>query len=226
MNNNKLVPNSNTMQKSAVVVAHPDDEVLWCGGYLLQNLDREWHIITLCRGDDPDRAPKFRHVTETFKATGVMGNLDDDLEQRPLNQNDVQNTILSLLPSADYDLIITHGPRGEYTRHLRHEEICLAMIELWKSKEIRTTDFWMFAYGDDEGEHLPRPKRNADLMVNLPDSVWQEKYNLITKVYGFGSESFEAKTTPKTEAFWCFKSPEDGYQFIKKGRHNENIGAL
>jgi LmbE family N-acetylglucosaminyl deacetylase len=216
-NHAQLIPDSNPLQKSAIVVAHPDDEILWCGGYILENLDREWHIITLCRGDDADRALKFRSVMETLEATGAMGSLDDGPEQRPLNQDNVQKTILSLLPSTDYDLIITHGPGGEYTRHRRHEETCLAMIDLWKSKKINSTDFWMFAYGDGEGEYLPRPKCNADLIVNLPNNIWREKYNIITKIYGFAKESFEAKTTPQTEAFWCFKAPEDGCHLIQKG---------
>ena len=39
----------------------------------------------------------------------------------------------------------------------------------------------------------------------LPDGIWREKYDIITKTYGFAPDSFEAKATPHEEAFWCFK---------------------
>jgi hypothetical protein len=46
--------------RAAVVVAHPDDETLWCGGYILTHPEFLWRIVTLCRAQDSDRAPKFR----------------------------------------------------------------------------------------------------------------------------------------------------------------------
>ncbi len=57
-----------------------------------------------------------------------MGNLDDGAKQRRLDKKAVKNAILELLPKQKYDLIITHSPFGEYTRHLRHEEIGNAVI--------------------------------------------------------------------------------------------------
>jgi hypothetical protein len=34
--------------------------------------------------------------------------------------------------------------------------------------------------------------------------IWQKKYDIITRIYGFAEDSFEAKTTPRLEAFWRF----------------------
>ena len=62
---------------AAIVAAHPDDEVLWAGGTVLMHPSWNWYILTLCRGSDPDRAPRFHRVLEIFHAAGSMGDLDD-----------------------------------------------------------------------------------------------------------------------------------------------------
>src|SRR3972149_9878058 len=188
----------------AVIVAHPDDETLWVGGTILLHPDSNWTIITLCRKSDPDRAPKFFRALEQLNAAGAMGDLDDGQEQTPLSARTVQETIIELLASDRFDLIITHGLWGEYSQHLRHEETGKAVMALWESEKLFAKQIWRFAYDDGGGKHLPRPVKNADLQIELPEETWQKKYDIITKVYGFNAESFEAQTTPRKEAFWCF----------------------
>lgn len=190
--------------KVAVIVAHPDDETLWTGGTLLSHPNWEINIISLCRAKDEDRAPKFYKVLKRLNAKGTMGNLDDGPKQEPLTENEVQELILELLPIAHYDLIITHNPLGEYTKHLRHEEISIAVIDLWYNRKISTDTLWSFAYEDGQKNYLPQPSKKADIIIPLPNTIWLEKYEIMTKIYGFNPDSWEAKTTPKSEAFWQF----------------------
>ena len=189
-----------------VIVAHPDDETLWAGGTILMYPENKWTVITLCRKSDPDRALRFFKALERLGATGVLGDLDDGPEQTPQDPRKVQTTILELLPSDSFDMIITHSPLGEYTRHLRHEETAVAVKALWQSGELFAKELWSFAYEDGGGKYLPRPIDEADFRVKLPDEIRERKYDIVTKVYGFSPDSFEAKTTPKEEAFWCFSS--------------------
>jgi len=187
-----------------VIVAHPDDETLWAGGTILLHPDCKWTVITLCRKSDSDRASRFFRALEKLNATGAMGDLDDGPEQTPLSTYEVQETIVDLLVSYRYDLIITHGMWGEYTRHLRHEETGRAVIALWEREKLFAKQVWRFAYEDGNRKYLPRSVKDADLMTRLPEAVWQRKYEIITKVYSFSADSFEAKTTPREESFWCF----------------------
>lgn len=191
--------------RCVVIVAHPDDETLWAGGTILTHPESEWMVITLCRKSDPDRAPRFFKAQEGLHATGIMGDLDDGPEQTPLDTRTVQAAILELLPPDNFDVVFTHGLRGEYTRHRRHEETAKAVKALWKSKGLFAKELWMFAYEDCDGKYLPRAINDADVKIKLPDEIWHTKYNIITNVYGFSPDSFEAKTTPKEEAFWCFR---------------------
>jgi LmbE family N-acetylglucosaminyl deacetylase len=186
----------------AVIVAHPDDETLWSGGTIPMHPDSCWTVVTLTRKSDPDRAPKFHQALERYNARGIMGDLDDGPEQTPLRPVDVQDAIMDLLPSDRLDLILTHGPWGEYTSHKRHEEVSKAVMTLRESERLRVGEVWMFAYDDKGGKRLPQPLADADVYVRLPQEVWEQKHRIITDVYGFADSSFEARTTPKDEAFW------------------------
>ena len=195
-------------QCAAVVVAHPDDETLWCGGYILAHPEIDWQIVTLCRASDPDRAPKFRRALEQLGAVGEMADLDDEADQVPLPIEQIQETITRLLAGYSYSLILTHGPKGEYTRHRRHEECCRSVVELWRSGSIATNCLWLFAYEDGGHAYLPRVRDDADRRDMLPENVWLEKRRLITDVYGYAPESWEAQATPREEGFWCFDSAQ------------------
>lgn len=194
--------------RAAVVVAHPDDETLWCGGYVLAHPEFHWRIVTLCRASDPDRAPKFRRVLKQLDAEGEMADMDDEPDQVPLPSEQVQNTVIRLLAGDRYTLILTHGPKGEYTRHRRHEECCRSVVKLWQSRRIHTERLWMFAYEDGDRAYLPRVREDADRLDKLAHKVWLEKRRLIMDVYGYGADSWEAQATPREEGFWCFDGPQ------------------
>ena len=198
----------------AVIVAHPDDETLWAGGTILSHRSWKWYIVTLCRASDGDRAPRFFQAQQVLGATGKMGDLDDGPEQKPLDEIEVQGTILKLLPQRHFDLVISHNPTGEYTRHVRHEEIGRAVIALWHAGQLFTDELWTFAYEDGGKRYLPRPIKTAPIYRLLPERTWRKKYGIITRIYGFGLDSFEAETTPRAESFWQFSSSSDAQEWL------------
>ena len=201
MLNRAIEKDLNESKTVAIIVAHPDDETLWAGGTLLSHPQWDCFIVCLCRGNDTDRAPKFYKALKMLKAEGTMGELDDGPEQMPLDGKTLEDTILKLLPVKHFDLIITHSPGGEYTRHIRHEETGQAVSYLRKSGKISSGELWTFAYEDGNKKHYPKPVESAEVFEELTKSIWLEKYGIITEIYGFSIDSWEAKTTPSAEAF-------------------------
>ena len=201
----------------AVIVAHPDDETLWAGGTILSHPLWKWFIVCLCRGSDAERAPRFYKALKVLKSEGIMGDLDDGHEQKPLDEKEVERAILDLLPPKHFDLIISHNPTGEYTRHVRHEEASKAVIKLWHAGKISANELWTFAYEDGNKEYYPRPVENDTIYRTLTKRIWLRKYSLITETYGFEKNSWEAKTTPLAESFWQFTNSYDAEKWLNNG---------
>jgi len=202
----------------AVIVAHPDDETLWAGGTLLMNAEKKYFIASLCRKNDPDRAPKFKQAVKVLGATGIMGDLDDGPEQTPLTDEQVETAVLNLLPATSFDLIITHSIFGEYTRHRRHEEIGRAVINLWWSGRLQARELWAFAFEDGGRVYYPEAMKDAELVYRLPQTIWQKKYRIIRETYGFTEDSWEAQATPKHEAFRQFYHAADAKTWLNSAQ--------
>ena len=203
-------------RRALVVVAHPDDETLWVGGTIMMHPDWSWRVVSLCRGDDQDRRHRFYDAMKHLGVQGSMYDLDDGPEQRPLSDRRVQEAVGFALENTEYDLIVTHSPFGEYTRHLRHEEVGRAVLDLWQAERLATRDLWMFAYSDSGRNSYPEALEDADRVVSLSEDVWSRKLAVIKELYNFAPDSWEALSTPRKEAFWCFDNPGKALAYYRR----------
>ena len=139
------------------------------------------------------------------------------LSKNPLKIKRLSVQYLQVLPSKHFDLIISHNPFGEYTRHIRHEETGKAVIKLWHSGIISANELWTFAYEDGDKKYYPKPIQTATVCHKLTEQIWLKKYSIITEIYGFEKTSFEAQTTPRAESFWQFTNPDDAQKWLNNG---------
>ena len=190
------------MKQAAIIVAHPDDEIIWCGGVILQNLEWDWTVLSLCRASDRDRRPKFRAVCERLDMAGYISDLDDSNPLKTINPMcEIRCRICEFLSQMDWDLCLTHGPAGEYG-HQRHIEVHDEVSWLVKTGAIRCGELWTFAYSCDpetgECDVLP----DADIVVSLTPDQLAEKRRIVHEEYGYGRDSFEVRSCISPEAFY------------------------
>lgn len=177
-----------------VIVAHPDDEVIWMGGLILRRGDWEWHVLSLCRLGDPDREPRFHLAARELGVRESMSDLDDSPVLAPLSPDlgEIKERIRILLP-ASADLIFTHGSDGEYTYHLRHVEVSRAVAEMIGAGELIGT-LVTFAY-EDGG-----PAESAHIHTELTPEELARKRQIVRDIYGFAPGSLEFDSAGPVEA--------------------------
>jgi len=194
------------MKEALIIVAHPDDETIWMGGFILKNSQWNWTIISLCKKNDRDRMPKFLDVCKFYKANAIISDLDDE-ELKPLPIQEVIEKIKQLIPKEKYDYIFTHGENGEYG-HLRHKEVHRAVKKMIENKDLGCEKTYYFSYKKGEKStpnipelKIPEPDENSDLVISLDKHQYINKLKLIKDFYGFKDDNFETLSCNHREAF-------------------------
>jgi hypothetical protein len=188
-----------------VIVAHPDDETIWMGGTILKFNNVRWHILSLCRGDDNDRAPKFKKVCDIYKAKSVISDLEDEgIMNIKESLPDIGKRIdmaLKHFKCNNFKYLFTHGYRGEYG-HLRHQGVNRVVKEFIKRNKILVDRIFQFSYKKHKNKDYCIPNRDsADFILNMSPFIFQNKKDIIEKEYGFSRFIFEYKSCSPIETF-------------------------
>lgn len=104
-----------------MIVAHPDDDLLWGGAHLQEG---GYFVLCLTNGTNPTRSAEFAAMIETVGCRGIILSYPDKVNDERSDWKHLINSLdkdLSLILSArDWKSIVTHNPDGEYG-HIHHK---------------------------------------------------------------------------------------------------------
>lgn len=184
-----------------MIVAHPDDEIIWCGGLLLMHPYWKVTVMSLCRASDSDRRARFERVADHLHATAVITDLDDSSPPKIIRPEiDIGEEILNRLGNVHWWRVFTHGANGEYG-HLRHIQVHQEVCRLFTVGLLRCSELWTFSYVSDPQTGFTRLTTETEWELALTQQHWQEKRRIIHELYGFGYNGFEFKACSPIEGF-------------------------
>jgi hypothetical protein len=99
------------------------------------------------------------------------------------------------------------------------------VVGLWADGALSAEAVWMFGFEDGGGAYLPRAQEEATKQETFGEEIWRHKYRLMTQVYGFGPDSWEARVTPRSEAFWCFDDAQAARRWVERESRRDREAA-
>lgn len=145
-----LPPWPQERKKALLLVAHPDDEALFAGGLLLHYPEWEWHLV--CMTGTEERRAQFNAAVEMYRreGTNIASVRNHEFEDR-LRMADRRLWLAALAKEdcTSWDIVFTHGARGEYGHHhhiwlnaiasLIYENVWDFLSPCWRVKQLRKT---------------------------------------------------------------------------------------
>lgn len=162
-----------------LIVAHPDDETIFCGGTMLSFPNWNWKVICVTMQMNTVRPYEFGKAMSQYKHCGVNIVSYLTLDQRDEGQNLSSREVaewetsiqkLNLLP----DIVFTHNEMGEYG-HNHH-------MELSRIVQQTFSNVWKFVYPGDDAifSQLRKSKVNT---VSLREDILNKKRKIFDNCY-------------------------------------------
>ncbi len=168
---------NNDKAKKLMIVAHPDDDVIWGGAHLKYG---EYYIVCITNGRNSTRRPEFEEMLEKSGNSGCILEYPDKV----LSERDdwkgvwdkIKADLEAVMTCKDWELIVTHNRQGEYG-HQHHKYSHQIVTEIYDRLAL---DEPLYNFGKYYSKKkLPD---HEDTMVKVSQEEYDFKSELV-KVY-------------------------------------------
>ncbi len=115
-----------------MIVAHPDDEMLWGGAELLEN---NYVVLCITRGYDDVRRAEFESVMKETGDIGIILSYPDKIYSKRSDwrfcTDNIIKDIRTVIDYKKWDKVVTHNAEGEYG-HIHHKKVHSFVMELYR----------------------------------------------------------------------------------------------
>lgn len=170
---------TNDRPRALILVAHPDDETIFCGGTMLCNPYWDWTVVCMTYEYGSVRINQFQKAMEHFKLLGVDISAYLTLEQ-PNNPKILtqelkaawNDKIINL--NMNPDLVFTHNTEGEYG-HPYHKQLNVIV-------QNHFSNVWEFIC-PGAVNITPQPFKNQINVTPLSKKILDQKTNIFDRSY-------------------------------------------
>lgn len=121
------------MKRALVVVAHPDDELIYFGNTIMKNPDVEWHVV--CVTDGNGQGTGYRRINSFKSCCQELGVFRTyflhllDVFSAHLNRKLISDGLRTIFEDTYFDFVYTHNV-DEW--HWHHREVAVAVGNMFK----------------------------------------------------------------------------------------------
>lgn len=119
-----------------MIVAHPDDDILWGGAHLIED---NYLVVCVTCGPIKERVNEFISVMNATNDKYIMLGYPDKTNGERDNwdtvKDDISKDLESIVNLKDWNIIVTHNPLGEYG-HIHHKMTNTMITELVENKDV------------------------------------------------------------------------------------------
>ena len=132
--------------KKLMIVAHPDDDMIWGGAHLIQD---DYVVVCITCGTNEVRLEEFKSVMkatgDSYIALGYPDKTDGKRNEWITFYDEIKKDIDMILKSNNWDLVVTHNEKGEYG-HIQHIKTNKIVTEAYNSNNYKFDLYFFGTY--------------------------------------------------------------------------------
>lgn len=156
-----------------MIVAHPDDELLWGGSHLIND---NYLVVCVTCGSREKRLVEFSEAMyktgDNYITLGYPDLVNKKVDEWETVENDIYQDLKYIISYKNWDLIVTHNPLGEYG-HKHHKKLSNYVTDITNKNNLY---YFGIYYRKDE----LKEKSN---LKELDSAIVKEKTNILVKSY-------------------------------------------